>query len=611
MRRAFLAAFIVLLAPPATAQPAGQEFQLPAYAGSFGIEELREFRREHGIKSFIIPAHYFYFKGIEARRAGKRAEAQEFFERSMEMDPAFPDPRFSLARLQMFSNPSAALSHLGTAFDILSNEFRYQHLMVVNGVLYLVYVLLISTVLVASYLLVRGWRHLAHVPEEALTKPLGPRIAPLASWLVVGAPLAAGAGILATLAFYLGWLQPHLSSAERRFIVVLLLAAALTGTFYFTFPRLIAAMDPAEPVYTAALAQDIGYSDRLEQRLASLSSADPENGLLHFVRALNLKRGGRYEDADAAFAQAEHALGPRSEGLVNQGNLALIAKDDAKAEALYRKALERDPRSVEAHFNLSQVYTRRLDFVRADEELAQANACDFERVAEMARYADAAPHLALMDATLAPSIFWSAALAGRAATARPPDLLATFAPRGRLDLLLPAAFILWLLGLLVSRRANAFLGTNGCANCGRVVCRRCVRRLEGHAYCRRCGEALAGLRSPEYSALLLDRLIEHEGQGVRILTGTAAAIFPGMSLVLAGRLRAAWALTVCTAAILVFVIHRGLVINAYPVLFYQEDFSTRIPFAVAATLLLYGASFWSCLSVPAAQEPAATERMAA
>ena len=298
MRTAFLAALILLLAPPANAQPAGQEFQLPAYAGSFGIEELRQFRREHGIKSFIIPAHYFYFKGVEARRAGRGAEAAEFFERSAEMDPAFPDPHFSMARLQAFSNPGSAITHLGTAFRILTHEFRYQHLMVVNAALYLVYILLISAVLVASYLLVRGARHLAHVPEEALARPLGTRVAPLASWLIVGAPLAAGAGLIPTLAFYLGWLQPHLSAIERRFIVALLVAAALTGAFHMNFPRLIAAMDPAEPVYTAALAQDIGYSDRLEQRLASLSSAQPQNGLLHFVRALNLKREREREDVD-------------------------------------------------------------------------------------------------------------------------------------------------------------------------------------------------------------------------------------------------------------------------------------------------------------------------
>lgn len=611
MRTAFLAALVVLLAPPAFAQRASEEFQLPAYAGSFGIEELRQFRREHGIKSFIIPAQYFYFKGVEARRAGQAAEAREFFERSAEMDPAFPDPHFSLARLAWLSNPPSAVSHLVQAFAILVKEFRYQHLLAVNAALYIVYVLLISTVLAACYLLVRGARHLAHVPEEALRRPLGTHLAPLGSWLVVGAPLVAGVGLLPTMAFYLGWLRPQLAAAERRFILALLAAAGAAGAFHATFPRLIAAMDPAEPVYTAALAQDIGYSDRLEQRLEHLSAAEPGDGTLQFVRALNLKRGGRYEDAAHAFAQAERALGPRPEIRVNQGNLAFIEKDDAAAEARYLEALEQSPRSVEAHFNLAQVYTRRLDFVRADEELNRANDLDYRRVAEMARVAETAPHLAVMDASLAPGVFWSAALARGTDAARPPELLAAFAPRGRLDLIFPVTLLLWLAGVLVARRTNSYLATIGCTNCGRVVCRRCVRRVEGHAYCQRCGEALAGLRSPDYSALLLDRLIEREGRGLRIATGIAAAVFPGMSFALSRRLWAAWGLAAWTAALLVFVLHRGLVIDAYPVLFYQEDFATRIPFAVGATILLYCVSLWASWSSATEQDDSALERKAA
>jgi len=611
MRKAWLAAVFLLLATPAAAQREGNEFQLPAYAGSFGIEELRQFRREHGIKSFIIPAHYFYFKGVEARREGRGAEAREFFERSAEMDPAFPDPHFSIARMTWLTHPPSAVLHLGQAFTILTKEFRYQHLVAVNAALYLVYVLLISTVLASSYLLVRGARHLAHVPQELLRRPLGARLAPVGSWFVVGAPLVAGAGLLPTMAFYLGWLRPHLSGAERRFIIALFLAAAVAGAFHVSFPRLIAAMDPAEPVYTAALAQDIGYSDRLEERLEHLATADPSDGLIQYVRALNLKRGGRYDDAARAFASAERQLGARAEIRINQGNLAFIAKNDAVAEARYLEALKMNPSSVEAHFNLSQVYTRGLDFVRADEELKKANDIDYRRVAEMARVADTAPHLAVMDATLSPSVFWRAAVDHGTTAARPPELLAAFAPRGRFDLLLPAAVFLWLAGLLVARRASVYLATAGCANCGRVVCRRCVRRVEGRGYCQRCGEALAGLRSPHYSALLLDRLIENEGRGVRVATGIAAAIFPGMSFALSRRIAPAWALAVWTAALLVFVVHRGLVIDAYPVLFYQEDFATRIPFAVGATVLLYAVSLWASWSAPAVAEAPAAERKAA
>jgi tetratricopeptide (TPR) repeat protein len=584
---------------------------MPAYAGSFGIEELREFRHDHGIKSFIIPAHYFYFKGIEARRAGRPGEALEFFERSAEMDPAFPDPRFSLARELALHQPAAALSHFAAALTIIAREFRYQHLLGVNAALYVVYVLLIASVLVAAYLLVRGARHLAHVPYEMLRRKLGERTAALGSAIIAGAPLLAGAGFLPTLGFYLGWLRPQLTAAERRFAAVLLVVAALTGAVHAVFPRLIAPMDPAEPIYTAALAQDIGYSDRLEQRLAALSESHPDDGVLHFVRALNLKRGGHVDDAEAALAQAERALGPSAAVLVNQGNLAFTRGDDTAAEVKYLAALERNPRCVEAHFNLSQVFTRRFDFPRADLSLAQANALDFARVREMTRVAETRPALSVMDASLPPGVFWRETLSRGHGSGHAPELLMTFAPRGRLDLLFPATLVAWILGLLAARGAAALLSTTGCANCGRVVCRRCVRRMEGRAYCRRCGEALAGLRSPDYSALLLDRLIEREGRGFRIVTGIAAALFPGFAFVLARRLWPAFGLAAAAATLFVFTLHRGLIIDAYPVLFHQSDFATRAPVVILLTVALYAASLLGYLRSPGHEETAEEQRLAA
>ena len=87
----------------------------------------------------------------------------------------------------------------------------------------------------------------------------------------------------------------------------------------------------------------------------NLATADPSDGLIQYVRALNLKRGGRYDDAARAFASAAVRVKRR-------GRLRVLRELEATGvdEATARDALEAALAETDEAALLDKAIDRRL-----------------------------------------------------------------------------------------------------------------------------------------------------------------------------------------------------------------------------------------------------------
>lgn len=81
---------------------------------------------------------------------------------------------------------------------------------------------------------------------------------------------------------------------------------------------------------------------------------------------------GRWDEADTEFSQAWSRGGTSAEALVGLGVVAQQLGDVAGAIDHWRAAATVNPRNVEAHYRLAQVYVERSDFGLAREELKRA-----------------------------------------------------------------------------------------------------------------------------------------------------------------------------------------------------------------------------------------------
>jgi hypothetical protein len=120
------------------------------------------------------------------------------------------------------------------------------------------------------------------------------------------------------------------------------------------------------------------------------------------------------------------------------------------------------------------------------------------------------------------------------------------------------------LGYAAGQWLERSVKTHACTSCGRIICRRCLVRVDGNAYCLDCGQTLRADCSAEYSRALLERYFQR-GVSVRgVLSGAVRWLLPGWAEVSEWPVvRAVFVLSLCGASLLIVSI-RALPVPGYP-----------------------------------------------
>ena len=278
--------------------------------------------------------------------------------------------------------------------------------------------------------------------------------------------------------------------------------------------------------------------------------------------------------------------------LVNLGNVAFAREDYPRARELYSRAARVRPGAVEPHYNLAQVYTKQLLFAEASREQSAATSLAFDRVRDMSRISEPQLNRTVMDAAPSPESLWD--LARREAPRRAGPALAgnpwlgfldRLGPKGPFALaLLPALFLIFAgLGQVLARK----LQTMHCSNCQKVVCRRCVHRMQQRAFCRECFNSVKDLKSIEFTRLLLTRRDRKAARRRTIGEAVVTFLLPGAGQMLRGASLTGFIaiLIMMTAGIL--VVSSGALVPSADVLAYATGgWTKRIPL-----LLLFAVTY--------------------
>jgi hypothetical protein len=268
-----------------------------------------------------------------------------------------------------------------------------------------------------------------------------------------------------------------------------------------------------------------------QSRLEACAHRDPENGFAQFALAWHARQGGQLDVAERAYRAALIAWPEHPAVLTDLGNVLAMRGHSDEALVLYRRAAQRDAANAAAHFNASQLLTRRFDYAGAGDELRQASAIDFDLVKQYQSRAGASGMLPLVDVWPAPATFWAAL--SHASAPRGPQPLPLLL-RGRIEAAgLPfsiAALAFMVAGWMGGRWQHRRLPLRVCSNCGIVVCRRCARRRREAALCPECDRVSGGAETQEFSrVLLLQHRARRRDTERYVLTGLAALI-PGFGL---------------------------------------------------------------------------------
>jgi tetratricopeptide (TPR) repeat protein len=493
-----------------------------------------EYKARAHVLALPVEARLFYRRGVLADRAGKRDEAERWVRAAAELDPTFVDPHLTIAAWSLPGRPSQALVHWAAVLDLARESFMLQAGLAANAV-FVAFQSLLGALLIAGLIIVTlRLPELSHPWAERLGVLLRPETARWWALSFAILPFLAGVGVVLPTIVFLGLLWPVLRARERTIFVLLAAGFASIPWTASLLDRLATPLDPGRPpLYGTALNENEPWSGARQSRLARLAAREPENPFLHFALAWNARRGGDLSTAEHEYRAALERWPGDDRVLTNLGNvLAMQGKQDEALE-FYQRAISARPTNPAPHFNESQIYTQRFEYVAATEALSRASAIDFDLVRDYQALGTNDGVLALVDQWIAPHNFW---LALRNAPA-PAKTQISLPPlwRGRLEAsgrrFSLAVVVCALLAALAGFLGQRSLPLRACSNCGRVVCRRCAQRRRETALCRNCAALETRAQNPDFARVLLRRS-QRQAEKLRSVIRTAlAAVVPGFGLI--------------------------------------------------------------------------------
>jgi tetratricopeptide (TPR) repeat protein len=491
--------------------------------------------RDRDAQELPVEALGIYIQGIDAWHAGDIQTAVASMDLATELDPSFPEPHLAQARLLLFRNPAGAAAALGAGVRAALSSFLEQQRALANLFLSGFTFLVFGFLVLVAYAVFQHVSRLHHATSEIVAPRFPGRLAGLCAVLLFFVPVLWRIGGLPLAFLAAGVLWPWMPVGQRRWIGALGAGVLLSPFVLWALsPFLLGPLDPAGLPFLLARANGAASTPELIASLEDAQHAHPKENGLSFALAALQKRAGNYAAAQRLY---QKALDEGASPAMVQNNLAVVAFLEGnydRALDLLQRSIANDPDRVAAHFNLSQTYSKKLFFEKADQELRLANHLSIDRVRRALRAAGGEARRTLIDEVVPARAIWaSAAAEPRRMPGLPASMDVWF--RGSLWLLPGLAVICFSVALRLGRQLHRHLPAMACANCGRPICRRCLKRIRQEAYCGPCGEILLRIQSASYSKLVLDTQIRRKRRTVTVLLRVTSWLFPGLYAARRGR----------------------------------------------------------------------------
>ncbi|ANM28842.1 hypothetical protein ABI59_03310 [Acidobacteria bacterium Mor1] len=504
-------------------------------------ELIRAFCLEEGVSRLEGLSSALISEAKRYMREGDYAQARKSLDLAEAFDPGRPQIAVARAALAYESG----LGYLTTAGEFaralrLSVLGSASNMTLLNQLAIVLLVALLASIAVFALLMIYRYQvPFRHEVEEWMAAHGKERFGPAAGWALLLLPFLLWIAAGWVVVYWLVLTFRYMRRSERLATVTLLLGIALAVPGYRVAIALYGVT--ADPVVRTTLASAGGsYAPDRIVRLRQLVERYPDDPIYRFLLAGLYKNGRYFEEAFAEYKQVLDLEPSIHQAHINIGNIFYLSGQHAEASAAYTKALELQPGSPLALYNLHLAQSETFHFKDAEVSLAKARNHDAEEVTRLmttSKDKDGRPMVA--DAEVQLGAIWQAALEGRGFEQRM-ELqsgggVASMARR----LVNPVsiASLLAMIACVVVGIASAGSDpARRCIRCGRPFCHMCKSRREGHEYCSQClhlfviGDGLA----PETKTRKLYEVDRHERRN-RTLRKLLSFLLPGSAHLLRGR----------------------------------------------------------------------------
>jgi hypothetical protein len=537
--RVLLCWILLTLAVPPPARPS------PA------VEKAAQERARTGAAAHPAAAWHHLLLARGAEGADAREVAITNARLAVQLDPDLVEAWVLLAR-KGFPDLAIALEGMRGAAEALTRSWEAQRRLFAALLPPLWTATSLAAVVCLFGLGLRRISRYAHRLEEEFRPHLSPRRSGWAAVALCALPLMLQWGLAASACLYAALVHRDLERRERLLgLLAILWFLAMPGLWSWMQPS----TRPIEPAERATLIDRVQRevpTPELETLVHRVAAAhpDPETS---FMVGMLARRTGDLRGAAAPFhAAAVETSRVYAHAGVNLGNLRFWQDDPAGAAQQYESVLDAPNARLEARYNLAIALSRLHRFAEADERLDEASRMDLARVRAASRTGDPNATSDVMDGLLTPGELWDISRAEAATPTPIPPMVSLLAPGGRPGAAGPILLLAVILGAVVGAVLRSRLRVHDCHHCGAPICRRCVTRGIGHAYCPRCAAALGGFAQREVDRIMLRRLLGEETPPAERARWWGTYASPGLGLIARGR---TW-----TGAVLAWFFLLGLVL---------------------------------------------------
>jgi tetratricopeptide (TPR) repeat protein len=496
--------------------------------------------------------------------------AEKLLIQSIEMDPNYPDPYFTLAKIKVRQFSSDTFYYFTKAVVTLLKNFRYQRLLVLNGILFS---LLAFALIAAIFCITFTLKYLpftAHKLAEFLEGRFNAAVPKLLAYMLLVIPFALFPGLITGMVvmILISWM--FMLKREKLFTVLIILPFLGLGFFNHHLKQYEPLADPASLTSRIAAANVSHGDDRLIAAIEAQPAGELEIekdlvlGLLHL-------RSEQFLPATTYFLRAISNDPTNLMAYVNLGNVYYLQGDYSKALEGYRKASALDSLDAVCQYNLAQAYIKTFLLAESSTALKQASASGIETV-KKSFAANALKYFPVYPKTFSDRDLWRISkIEGETYTGGhlwnillP---ITHFTPRVSAWLLVGALFFAFFVFRLIDRRKLTFQ----CTNCGELTCEHCCKDDDGLGFCEHCAEAVDGVTSEKVISALLSRrrqiIIVKRRKSLRFIT----SLVPGVRDIYYGRILRGAAIATLFSLSLILLWSRGMIIKDW------NTIATQIP----------------------------------
>ncbi len=489
---------------------------------------------ERGAPFLKTTSRVLLHEAHELLNRGDWRQAREKLILSAELSGDYPDPLFTLARIELLHAHPDFLFHLVGAIKRTACNFRSQVLLAANVTFVLIVSALGGLLITLIALLARYWPFLEHRIRESYSKRY---LFPPESWifpLILLSLLILRLGIALYVTILIVALWSFINREERVVILSLVIAISALSFGAGCFNSCITALDPGSVTHRLSLINERGADARLTSAIESIDVQEFRDER-DFALGTLMYRIGNYEEAKIHLLRSVSKRDNYAPAFLTLGNVYFNEGDFDKALAGYQNAIRLDSTYALAYHNIGQTCIKKMLFAESSSALKKANELGIEKY-RMDHISAGIIGRTVYEDGFSASDLWNIAL--HEGKARETHIISNILqpyllfPFHRLGILLVTCMIAVLIaGKMIPERWRVFQ----CDNCRRPTCQECADTEMGISICKKCSHVIDGLTSIK----VMEALLRHRRQrisGQRMGgKGWILRVLPGLPFIYYGK----------------------------------------------------------------------------